>query len=105
MIPLCKCEKCNSLLIDDNPQNPYTLRYKKIPRGIENAFHGGCPNCLTDEFITEITSEEILTAKNKKEVEHLAEKYHPGYLYLMPTSRGVSTKNSFNKLKNYIFVK
>lgn len=105
MITLCKCERCQTLLIDDNPQNPYTLRYKKVPKGIEKAYHGGCPKCLTDEFIQEITTEEILTGKNKKEVEELAEKYHPGYLYLMPTSRGVSTKKSFNNLKNYIFVR
>lgn len=102
MVTLCKCTQCSQIFIDDNPQNPYALRWDKVPKSIKKIYHSMCPLCLTDEYIEEITQEEILTANSKKEVEELADKHYPDYLYLKTTTRGTGRHW---KLHNYIYVK
>jgi hypothetical protein len=96
---LCRCNKCNQLLIDEQP-HPYALRYKKLPKSIKKTMHGGCSDCLTDEYIEPILCEEIVTANNLEQAKALMEK--TDYLYLMGTCRNATTNQTLN---NYIFVK
>lgn len=58
---LCKCNNCNSLFIDHNPQVD-AIEFMDDP-GIDELVQltddgdtfWGCPNCLTDDYLTDIT--------------------------------------------------
>lgn len=65
-------------------------------------YHGGCPFCLTDEYIKEILHEEVVQAHNKKELEDIMARQYPDYLYFTSTSRG---KNKYATMKFYILLK
>lgn len=62
VIKLCKCNNCDAVLIDKNPQvdtKEYTLSGNEL--SMVNCVLGGdlipfwgCPNCLTDEYLTAI---------------------------------------------------
>jgi len=60
---LCKCNNCERLLIDENPQ----INAEKIEVGNmkvhsmeyieeENEGYWACPHCLTDAYLTDISS-------------------------------------------------
>ena len=59
---LCKCNKCNSTLIDENPQvgakkhelKGLELNMVKSTLGSDLVPFWACPNCLTDEYLTDI---------------------------------------------------
>jgi hypothetical protein len=57
---LCRCNKCYSILIDENPQIDaplFELRGDEIPMDSVLIGHGyfwGCPNCKTDEYLTDL---------------------------------------------------
>ena len=57
---LCKCNSCDTILIDENPQVNSPLL--EIPSGAVNMVQledngevfWACPNCETDEFLTDL---------------------------------------------------
>jgi hypothetical protein len=64
---LCKCNNCDSILIDQNPQvnaNEFPLKGNELEMqffggGIKDKYNNednywGCPICLTDEFLTDV---------------------------------------------------
>lgn len=64
---LCKCNNCNNVLIDQNPQvnaTEHQLTGKELDMqffggGVKDKYgkdnnYWGCPICLTDEFLTDI---------------------------------------------------
>lgn len=73
---LCGCNNCDAIMIDENPDNQPELTveakfitemaYIKESEDREEPVDGseycfwGCPNCLTDGYLTDINSEEHL---------------------------------------------
>ena len=66
-VNVCKCNNCDTLLIDENPQidgQKYDLTndlHKMVLREdidevdrTESHYYWACPNCLTDGFLTDI---------------------------------------------------
>ena len=64
---LCKCNNCNSVLIDQNPQigaNEYELTGKELDMqyikgsdlqpNFDNETYWGCPICLTDDYLVDL---------------------------------------------------
>lgn len=59
---LCRCNNCDSILLDENPQVNAPLL--DVPFGAssmvlltdEDEFFWSCPNCGTDEFLADITT-------------------------------------------------
>jgi len=60
MANLCKCNNCNTLLIDENPQinaKDYELRGDEQNMVLikeEGEFIWVCPNCNTDGYLTDL---------------------------------------------------
>lgn len=62
---LCKCNYCDSILIDENPQvgaplydlkdYPQALEMQRVSAVINDpeTEYWACPNCLTDSFLTD----------------------------------------------------
>jgi len=53
---LCKCNNCESLLIDTNPQNGaqlHSLNEKELKTLILIKDMQACPLCLTDAYLTD----------------------------------------------------
>lgn len=63
---LCKCNKCDTIMVDENPQVGQTLHVitdgltddGKMVEELEycddmDSFFWGCPCCLTDDFLTD----------------------------------------------------
>ena len=58
---LCKCNNCDSILLDQNPQTEAikhelgkypTIKHMRYIQGEENSFWA-CPICKTDEYLTD----------------------------------------------------
>lgn len=58
---LCKCNNCNSILLDQNPQTGAvkqelsrfpTIKHMKYVKNGEDSFWA-CPICQTDEYLTD----------------------------------------------------
>lgn len=60
---LCKCNNCNRLLIDRNPQDGASTF--EVPRDlletvkIEEENSWGCPKCKTDQYLTDVAAYPI----------------------------------------------
>ena len=57
---LCKCNNCDSILIDHNPQTgakmfpvPNNVLYQVLLKDEFESFWG-CPECKTDEYLTDL---------------------------------------------------
>jgi hypothetical protein len=71
---LCKCNKCGSILIDQNPQI-HAPEYQLTGNEIDMQYTGGltefkdqdpawvCPNCMTDDYLTDHLGGEYLPIK------------------------------------------
>ena len=54
---ICKCNNCDNLLIDTNPQvgaKQYDVTSLKLDELISIDDMRACPNCETDEFLTDL---------------------------------------------------
>ena len=58
---LCKCNNCGDTFIDTNPKTgAVKLNSDRVSKELElikiseNTFIHGCPNCRTDEYITDL---------------------------------------------------
>jgi CTP-dependent riboflavin kinase len=61
---LCKCNNCEQLLIDENPQ----IKAKKYPipaKAIAMGENQTCPNCKTDGFLVDFENSVIYISEHK----------------------------------------
>ena len=67
---LCKCNMCDSILFDENPdENSVLIDITTIEEPINNMiqfysggkFYWGCPNCCTDSYLTDIIDNDLKT--------------------------------------------
>lgn len=67
---LCKCNRCDSILFDENPgENSVLIDITTIEEPINNMIHfygggkfyWGCPNCCTDSYLTDIIDNDLKT--------------------------------------------
>jgi len=63
MINLCKCNNCDSILIDKNPQinaKEYDEKSDDVIKASEmiqlddDGYYWACPVCMTDEFLDDL---------------------------------------------------
>ncbi len=71
--PLCKCNNCDTVYLDTNPQvnatqfnaplntPELTFQYEK-----NEGYFKGCPKCETDGFLIDVNGNENLTTKEQK---------------------------------------
>jgi len=74
--PLCRCNNCYNIYIDNNPQtNAPTFEVKQYPelKHMDDGepfqspdFYWGCPICETDAYLTDITNAEMIKETNLK---------------------------------------
>ena len=63
---LCKCNNCDTILLDQNPQiNQPLVEVPKVTLGMvqledEGGFFWACPKCSTDSFLKDVLSEDDL---------------------------------------------
>ena len=72
--PLCKCNKCDTIYIDTNPQvgvaqfkaptntPTLTVQYDEFSAD----YFKGCPKCKTDGYLIDITENEDLTKEEQR---------------------------------------
>lgn len=74
-VNLCKCNNCNTILLDQNPQigaklhsvnlnKVEVMQYIKDEDSQDQSYFWGCPICMNDDYLTdELTDEEIKQLK------------------------------------------
>jgi len=70
-VNLCKCNKCGTILLDQNPQigakrhtinltKVEVMQYIKDEESQDQEYFWGCPICMTDAYLTDtLTEKEI----------------------------------------------
>ena len=65
---LCRCNMCDSLLLDKNPSgNSILIDVTTIDKPINymmqfhdgGEFYWGCPNCATDSYLVDLTNDDF----------------------------------------------
>jgi len=50
---MCKCNMCENILIDENPQVG-SVKYKIIGNELAMTIHNYCPICETDSYLVDL---------------------------------------------------